>query len=302
MDSLKNNRPFGLWKKLTLGISMLFLSVSTVSAGATCTNKPNPDITIAVASNMWEPAQDLANIYNVSNNIIIEVCHNSTGNLVNDINTGNSGYSLFLAANASAPYSVTNYTVNGTDTIHNYTTGIPVLWSKNVSLVDFDSTGNTNGSITLTALILGVNEVVIADPALAPYGLAAVDIMKTVTNQWSAVTNGTNSTSANTSNGSYLITKNNIDSTYTYINATESAVGYVALSQVCRNSIITSGYGYKDYPSTYDIPQSGVLINQNPTENSIAAAFWDWLLLPRLPVGGNAQYVLQTTYCYGPPQ
>jgi molybdenum ABC transporter molybdate-binding protein len=271
-----------LWKKMVLGASALFLSVSTVNAGAECTGEPNPNITIAVASNMWIPAQELVKAFNATQpgNYVIQVCHNSTGNLILDINNGIGNYSLFLAANATAPYQVNTSLRYGN--VSNYTTGIPVLWSHNANLLTKNSSGDFNGSINLYSIPSG-GKVVIANQTKAPYGLAAQEIMEYNTSQWGDVN----------SSGSYsylLHIEDNIDATYTYIDTHSDSIGYVARSQICRNSI-DANYTYSKYPSTYNIPQAGVVLNNGNT--TLAKTFWDWLR------DSYAQNILVNRFCYG---
>jgi hypothetical protein len=67
MNLLKNSSPAGLWKKLMLSLSILAFSLSSANAVANCTNAANPDIVIAVASNMWKSAQALVTAFNDSN-------------------------------------------------------------------------------------------------------------------------------------------------------------------------------------------------------------------------------------------
>jgi molybdate transport system substrate-binding protein len=181
---------------------------------------------------------------------------------VNEINTGNSNYSLFLAANASAPYEIE---VSVNSSVSNYTTGIPALWSKNINLLG-GSYPNFDGSIDLSNFS-SVNHVVIANQSKAPYGAMAEKIMIEVTRQWDDVETKGN-----------LIIEDNIDATYKYIANDVNSIGYVALSQICANGTITEGYGYYGYDGgnlEYEIPQTGVVINQNATANSIAIDFWN---------------------------
>jgi molybdate transport system substrate-binding protein len=280
----------GLWKRLLLGFAALIFSFSAANAAANCTNVTNPDITIAVASNLWIPAQSLVGNYTNAN---IQVCHDSTGNLVNEINAGNSNYSLFLAANHTAPYDVPDYSVGS---VSNYTTGIPALWSNRTdsTLLTKNSSGVFNGSINL-ANIPASGYVVIANQATAPYGAKAEEIMRNATGQWNNIT-GEN----------YLKIESNIDNTYNYIGANNDSVGYVALSQICLNGTIKEGSAYYNYKQDYNIaniPQAGVVIHQNATgKDGNATQFFSWLLAPYAEVSNNAQYILQHTYCYGAPQ
>ncbi|MDR1975387.1 MAG: substrate-binding domain-containing protein [Campylobacteraceae bacterium] len=279
-------------RKILLGAFALFFSYSVANAAAECSNVRNPDVVIAVASNMWEPAQSLAGNYTTyfSPNTVIQVCHDATGNLLKEINgavscstpSTESNYSLFLAANATAPYEVCEDYKNSS--VSNYTTGIPALWTKNGSLIN-----NVTGIIDLDNLDISGGKVAIANQTKAPYGLAAQKIMENATKQWDEI-----------SGGGYLNILDNIDLTYLYVNATESSVGYIAYSRVCQNGSITDGYG-KPYPD-YGIAQAGIMIDQNnATKESIAQGFWDYILNNSTSSTDDAQYILQTGYCYGAP-
>jgi molybdate transport system substrate-binding protein len=280
----------GFCKRVMLGISALILTVSAANA-LECTPETNtPDIVIAVASNMWEPAQALVDIYeaNVVNpSINIQVCHDATGVLLPLINAGNSNFSLFLAANETAPSQVNSDFTIGIPSI--YTVGIPVLWSENASLLYGTAPNYFNGSINLNNVANAGGKVVIANPATAPYGLAGKNIMINVTNQWNA-----------TNNMNLLFTASNIDNAYNNISAHGNYVGYVALSQICRNGDIQEGFAYRDYPDIYDIPQAGIVIDQGEIKNTYAIAFWEWIHDDEYtPIDDNAQHILVNTFCYG---
>jgi molybdate transport system substrate-binding protein len=276
----------GFGKGFLLGVLALFLSCSTANAAVACSpTTVTPTIVVAVASNMWEPAQALAGNYStyVDNSTVIQICHDATGNLVDAINNGSSNYSLFLAANDTAPDEVFIYS---TGSVSNYTTGIPVLWSTNASLFDVNSSGNFNGSINITALANRNDSVIIANQITAPYGLAAQEIMEFETFQWS-----------NISTSGALKIVSNINAAYNNISANASTIGYVARSQVCYNGV-NANYTYDGYPSTYNIPQAGVVLSYGNT--TVATAFWNWILATSTAVN-DAQYILQKTYCYGAP-
>jgi ABC-type molybdate transport system substrate-binding protein len=270
-----------------LSVFALFLSVSTVNAAVNCTNTINPTIVIAVASNMWRPAQALVDNFGAHDTI--QVCHDATGNLLKEINTQNgsgytsSNYSLFLAANASAPSQVTVYTIGS---ISDYTTGIPALWSMNASLVNL-----TNGTLVLSNLTNNAT-VIIANQSIAPYGLAAQRIMQENTSQWDAV-NGT-------INGTRLLfIEPNIDATYNHIANNQNTAGYVALSQICENGI-PMNYSYSSYSSEFNIPQAGVVLDQDDTDkDNLAIDFWYWLISSYSNSTDNAQHILVDEFCYG---
>jgi ABC-type molybdate transport system substrate-binding protein len=281
-----------------------------------------PTLNIAVASNLWEPMiiidpsvpPDLtksglvANFLDQNSDETIQVCQDSTANLVAEITTGGNlaAYGLFLAANVKGSDDVCNYgtgnlcLVAGGDLAANpfsYIRGVPALWSPVLGLINIST-----GVIDLAA----VTKVVIADPALAPYGLAGQQIMQIVTQQWSAAQNK-------------LLTPypTNIDLAYEYIaNSTNNAAGYVALSQICRqlSNQPPENYFYASYPTDPNVPpttgynpiiQNGAVIDRSiPIDsNAKATAFVNFLLNSDEPDPGpvGGRYILINKFCYQAP-
>jgi molybdate transport system substrate-binding protein len=230
-----------------------------------------------------------------NNDVVIQVCHNSTGSLVTQLTTdGNPDhFGLFLAANAPAPTLVCGYAA-GTcistsqdlpDNPFTYIEGIPALWSPVLGLINVST-----GLINLGAVAM----VVIARPSDAPYGLAAQQIMQRITGQWNAAQQK-------------LSVQDNIEQAYAVIsNQANNAAGYVALSQICQASEVPPGpplpYNYRWYeegpPSGYDpIIQNGAVINIPtsvlPDSNSTAVDFVAFLL-----DSDEGQNILVDGYCY----
>jgi len=196
---------------------------------------------IAVASNFYGPAQSLvrdwfqaAPTYGAGTSVI--VCHDSTGNLRNEINNGYDGYAMLFTADETAQ----NYNTAGNEAFI-YAKGVPLLAAKK------DVISDVSGLITSVPALAGdfyeiteapaelsakyqVNTVLaekvsVAD-STAPYGQAAylilnkmmgVDIPSTLPS-W--VFSGGNSTA---SPGLW----NNIDNTFAAIEANSRTIGGV---------------------------------------------------------------------------
>jgi hypothetical protein len=223
---------------------------------------------------------------------VIQVCHDSTGNWVTYLTTGRNpaNIGLFLAANTAGPTSVCNFTastclpVSSPDLPNNpfsYIQGVPALWSPVQNLID-ETTGllvvDGSGAIAAT-------KVVIADPTLAPYGLAGQQIMQNVTGQWNAVN----------AQGKLLQPyPTNIDIAYNYIaDEDNNAAGYIALSQICVDGI-PRDFNYAGYTTGFDpVIQNGAVININPTSNTVAVSFVEFLLDPY-----DGQSILINDFCY----
>lgn len=266
-------------KRCLLSVSGLLLAVSSSLAWSqtptVCTNVggTTPDLTIAVASNFYEPAQQIASdfiAFYTPPIDTIRVCHNSTGNLVTEIKTGTSGYNLFLAADNDAPAALK--ATNPGLVVGNpflYTQGIPLLWSNTIG-VNISGGDVTNASVVSIAL---------ADPAKAPYGVAGQEIL-TSTGQWT--------TPVQTKIGTYF---DNISLTQMAVQTGAKSAGYVAKSQVCRNGVVSGVSNYEYSPTTYSpVLQDGIVLNIAST--TLTQSFVDYLL------DTDAQDTLVNVFCY----
>jgi molybdate transport system substrate-binding protein len=265
-------------KKWVLGISGLVLGAASSLAWSQtptiCTNVggTTPDISIAVASNFYGPAQSIAASFVATGapgaGKVVRICQNSTGLLVNEINTGTTSYTLFLAANASAPLDIST-TYRGTNTPFTYANGIPVLWSSHLTTAQLMSGGVINQT-NVTSLAIG-------NPDLAPYGLAAETIL-TDLGQWEDQPSD------------WITEYDNISLTYNAIAAGTQIAGFVSKAQVCQQ--LGTGYGYHQFASTYDIIQKGILLLP---ANATTSAFKDYLL------SAPVQSSLVSNFCYASP-
>jgi len=198
------------------------------------------------------------------------VCHNSTDNLAAEINTGSSGYDLFLAADSTsiALKVAEGQKEDGTEFI--YTEGVPVLWTKTAG-VNISGGNVTNDTVTSLA---------VADPVKAPYGVAAEEIL-TETDQLEAV---------KPKIGTYF---DNIALTKDAIASGDKSAGFIAKSQICNNGVAEpTFYEYPDGYYTKVLQQVGVL---KPNANAaLTANFVTYLL------GAEAQGTLTGKFCYKP--
>jgi hypothetical protein len=183
---------------------------------------PIPTTTLAVASNFYDPAIEVAEFFLKSSasgtNKSIGVCHNSTGHLVSEI-TGNNPpviegewlsvkidykYGLFMAANANGPDGLpSGYKV---DTPVVYANGIAAIltgsaltpsadppWqdllaSNDLPLVEglyYADEAQPTGKVIMNFCKL--DKIAIASPSAAPYGAKAQTII-TAMGQWPAST------------------------------------------------------------------------------------------------------------------
>jgi molybdate transport system substrate-binding protein len=256
------------------GVAVSVLALSSLSAQA-------QTVRVGVAANFAAPLLALVNDYNarIDPSATITITSKSTGVLKGEILSGGTSgpYDLFLAADQPAPVAVaavSGLTINWPtgNAPFLYTTGEIVLWSDTVNI----SGGLPN---PLTA------NVVIADPANAPYGFAG---MQEINNVLSAGLTSTSSYPVTV--GSYAVhTAANIDATYNAVAAHTYDYGFVAKSRVCQRvggvetftGVSHHVYPWNGSPGHNQLVQYGVGINisgRAPADTQALKDFIDYLL------------------------
>ena len=187
----------------------------------------------------------------------IELCSDSTGNLKSAINAGTLVPIMFFAADNTAIHR----TINSISKSMEYAVGYPVLIgytggvngnnatvTKTISSVGDLVTGLTGGSqdipatgqslsdytlsSTLTARTDGTG-VLVSDPALAPYGLAAINVINTM--EGTALSNDPDSTTI-PAWLKPLATYSSVNKAYNAIGISTGAnAGFASYSLICNN-------------------------------------------------------------------
>lgn len=140
---------------------LLFAFVFFISAKIVTEKK----ITIAVAANAQYAMEEIKIEFEKETGIKIEIIKGASGKLTAQIKEG-APYDIFLSADTSYPNNLHREgLVEGNPKIYGY--GTLVLWT----IKDFD----LNVNVVLTKEI---KQIAIANPKLAPYGLAAVDALR----------------------------------------------------------------------------------------------------------------------------
>lgn len=272
-----------------------------LAAPDVCTVVPSNltyDATIAVASNFYQPAQDLVADFTSpgqpGDGYHIRICQNSTTTLYNEIITGTAGFSLFLAANTATPVSLqgTAYVQTGA-TAQLYALGIPVLFGRYnattlpdthtliPALASGHRTDTINSQVTTSQALSTSNSqtVAVANVTAAPYGTAAQNILADM-----------GYTVSNTTIPTWVHSPlyDNIDLTFQSVASSPypNKSGFVSKSQVCDGSgSIDSSYvgiefKYNSNSSSNYLPfQSGILVTSgNSGQDAIGASIFSFML------------------------
>lgn len=224
---------------------MSLLLVSRISSAATTL--------VAVAANFTKPMTEIAAEFQKATGHEAKLSFGSSGKFVSQIENG-APFEVFLSADESNPQKLeqNGATVAGSRFV--YALGKLVLWSAKPGYVD------DQGQILAKG---GFQHLALADPKLAPYGVAAMEVLKNL--------NLTEKLQP------LVVLGENIAQTQQFVSTGNAELGFIALSQVIENGKIASGSGWVVPSDRYaPIKQSAVLLNLG-AENPAAKALLDYL-------------------------
>jgi molybdate transport system substrate-binding protein len=209
------------------------------------------EVTVAVAANFTAPMQKIARAFEQDTGHKALLAFGSTGKFYAQIKNG-APFAVLLAADDETPARLEKEGLAIAGTRLTYATGRLALWSKNPNLVD-DKGEVLRGS--------GFNKLAIADPKLAPYGAAAMEVIQHLGVQASV--------------GPRLVQGESIGQTYQFVSTENAQLGFVALSQISLDGRISQGSAWVVPPSMHSpLKQDAVLLNlgkDNPAAQALLA-------------------------------
>ena len=180
------------------------------------------EVTVAVAANFTAPMQKIAQVFEQDTGHKAQLAFGATGKFYAQIKNG-APFAVLLAADDETPARLEKEGLAVAGTRLTYATGRLALWSKQPNLVD--DKGEVLRSERLEKL--GVQKIAIADPKLAPYGAAAMEVIQHLGVQASVAPK--------------LVQGESIGQTYQFVSTENAQLGFVALSQISFDGRITQG-------------------------------------------------------------
>ena len=201
------------------------------------------EVTVAVAANFTAPMQKIAQAFEQDSGHKAQLAFGATGKFYAQIKNG-APFAVLLAADDETPARLEKESLAVAGTRFTYATGRLALWSKSFNLVD--DKGEVLRSDRLEKL--GVHKIAIADPKLAPYGAAAMEVIHKLGVQANVVPK--------------LVQGESIGQTFQFVNTENAQLGFVALSQISLDGRITQGSAWV-VPQSMHTPlkQDAVLLN-----------------------------------------
>lgn len=210
-------------------------------------------VLVAVAANFSKPMTEIAGEFEKATGHSAKLSFGSSGKFVSQLKSGGP-FEVFLSADEKGPEKLEQAGLTVPTTRFVYALGKLVLWSTRLGYVD------DQGKILETG---NFKHLALANPKLAPYGIAAVDVLKKM--------------KLFEKLQPLFVQGENIAQTYHFISTANAELGFVALSQVIEKGKITNGSGWIIPDNLYTpIRQTAVLMKKG-AKNPGAAALIDYL-------------------------
>lgn len=211
------------------------------------------EVTVAVAANFTAPMQKIAKAFEQDTGHKAQLAFGATGKFYAQIKNG-APFAVLLAADDETPARLEKEGLAIAGTRLTYATGRLALWSKQANVVDDKGEVLRSNSF---------NKLAMADPKLAPYGIAAMEVIHKMGVQGSVIPK--------------LVQGESIGQTYQFVSTENAQLGFVALSQISFEGRITQGSAWV-VPLSMHTPlkQDAVLLNYGK-DNAAAQALLKYL-------------------------
>lgn len=229
----------------------LFLSIFVVGTFSSLAHADQ--VNVAVAANFVAPMKKISHDFERETGHQLRISTGSTGSFYAQIKNG-APFHVLLAADDETPLKIENEGLGVTGSRFTYAIGKLILWSKQTNFVD------SKGEILKSNQF---DRLAIANPKIAPYGLAAMEVLERLNLQVALKPK--------------LVQGESIAQAYQFVATQNAQLGFVALSQVIADGKISEGSAWIIPATMYSpIRQDAVLLNEG--KGSLAAtAFLTYL-------------------------
>ncbi|QMV74510.1 molybdate ABC transporter substrate-binding protein [Comamonas piscis] len=211
------------------------------------------EVSVAVAANFTAPMQKIAVEFEKDSGHKAVLSFGATGKFYAQINNG-APFGILLAADDTTPAKLAQEGKAVADSRFTYAIGQLVLWSKQAGYVD------DKGAVLKTG---DYRHIAIANPKLAPYGLAAMETLKNLglTDQVTPK----------------VVQGENIGQTYQFAASGNAQLGFVALSQVMEDGKLREGSAWIVPSSMHEPIRQDAIILNTAKDSAAAKALMDYL-------------------------
>ena len=208
----------------------LFWLAFILSTAFVCASAKAEELTVAVAANFTAPMQKIAQAFEQDTGHKAKLVFGSTGKFYAQIKNG-APFAVLLSADVETPARLEQEGAAVAGTRFTYAVGRLALWSKNPALVD------NKGQVLLSKNTdkNSFKKLAIADPNLAPYGAAAIEVIERM--------------GVIAKVRPKLVQGDSIGQAFQFVMTENAELGFVAYSQISTDGRITQG-------SAWVVPQN----------------------------------------------
>lgn len=218
---------------IQLQVLCLVVGVTSVSA---------EEITVAVASNFREAMTEIVAEFERQTPHKIQVSYGSSGKFYAQISYG-APFNAFFSADQDKPEKLMKQGLAIPGSQFTYALGALALWSVKPSI---------DHSLMTLLTTAKFNKLALANPKLAPYGVAAMEVIKRL--------------DLSEQVAAKLVRGENISQTFQFVSSGNADLGFVALSQIFSAGKITTGSAWIVPRNLYSpIKQDVVLLPRGKT-------------------------------------
>lgn len=211
---------------------------------------------LAAASNFTLPLREIAQSFEAQSPHKLVVSYGSSGKLYAQIKHG-APFEVFLSADQDKPERLVTEGLADGASRFTYAVGALALWSPNAE--------RFSGSPD-DLQVEGVRKIALANPRLAPYGEAALAVIKGLSLQDKL--------------GKRLVYGDNIAQTYQFVHSGNADLGFVSQSQIIQEGEVVQGTAWLIPESMHPaIKQDAVILNKG-LKNPASTAFIEYLKAP----------------------
>jgi len=211
------------------------------------------EVSVAVAANFTAPMQKIAPLFEAETGHKAVLAFGSTGRFYAQIKNG-APFDVLLAADDDTPAKLEREGQGVAGTRFTYAIGKLVLWSKQPGLVD------DKGDVLKTGKF---DKLALADPRLAPYGLAAIETLTRL--------------GLLDSLKPKFVQGENIAQTWQFVATGNAPLGFVALSQVQADGKLKEGSAWVVPAALHTPIRQDALLLTRAKDNPAAAALLQYL-------------------------
>ncbi len=227
--------------------------LTTAVLALACTTARAGEVPVAVAANFTAPMQKIAAAFEQDTGHKAVLSFGATGKFYAQIRNG-APFQVFLAADDTTPRRVESEGLGVQGSRFTYAVGRLVLWSPRENYVDGQGEVLRTGDFTHLS---------IANPKLAPYGLAAVQTLQKL--------------GLSESLKPRLVTGENIAQAYQFVASGNAQLGFVALSQVMEDGRIARGSAWQVPDAMHEPIRQDAVLLATGKDNAAAAALMQYL-------------------------